>query len=272
MTREEEMTCTRFVAVAAVAVTLLAMAPRPAAAGGDLRPRTDTLSLRGRAQSLYIYGTRGGPAAIVTSGDGGWIHLGPDVAAFLAGEGWFVVGFDAKAYLSGFTTGSGTLSVDDVPRDYGVLVDYTAKGAPGPPLLVGVSEGAGLSVLAATAPEIQARVAGVVALGLPERNELGWRFRDSLIYVTKKTPNEPTFRASEVVGRVTPVPLAAIHSTHDEFVALPVIERIMGQAREPKRLWVVEARDHRFSDNQPELQRRMREAIAWIQAARSTER
>jgi hypothetical protein len=46
--------------------------------------------------------------------------------------------------------------------------------------------------------------------------------------VTKKTPNEPAFNASELVGRVTLLPLAAIHSTHDEFVALPEIERIMG--------------------------------------------
>jgi len=262
----------RLLAVATVAVTLTAMAPRLAAAGSDASPRAETLSLRGRAQSLHLYGTRGGPVAIVTSGDGGWMHLGPDVAGFLATEGYFVVGFDAKAYLSAFTTSSEKLSVEDVPRDYGVLVDYAAKGAPGPPLLVGVSEGAGLSVLAATAPEIQSRIAGVVALGLPDKNELAWHWRDSIIYLTKKTPNEPTFSALEAVGRVAPVPLAAIHSTHDEFVALPDIERIMGQAREPKKLWVVEAKDHRFSDNQPELQRRLREAIAWTRSARSTER
>jgi type IV secretory pathway VirJ component len=207
----------------------------------------------------------------VTSGDGGWVHLGPDVAGFLASEGWFVVGFDAKAYLSAFTTSAGSLGVDDVPRDYGALVDYAAQGAPARPLLVGVSEGAGLSVLAATAPDVQSRVAGVVALGLPDKNELGWHWRDSVIYVTKKTPNEPTFSALEVVGRVSPVPLAAIHSTHDEFVALSVIESIMGQAREPKKLWVVEASNHRFSDNQAELQRRLKEAIAWTRSARSTQ-
>ena len=90
--------------------------------------------------------------------------------------------------------------------------------------------------------------------------------------MTKKTPNEPAFNASELVGRVTPLPLAAIHSTHDEFVARPEIERIVGRAREPKRLWVIEARDHRFSDNQAQLQRRLKEAIEWTQAARSTER
>jgi dienelactone hydrolase len=194
------------------------------------------------------------------------------VAAFLAAEGYFVVGFDAKAYLSGFTTSSGTLTVEDVPRDYAALVDYAASGATGRPLLVGVSEGAGLSVLAATAPEIQARIGGVIALGLPEKNELGWRWRDSIIYLTKKVPNEPTFDASAVVGRVAPVPLAAIHSTHDEFVPLSEVQDILARAREPKRLWVIDARNHRFSDDEQELQRDLREAISWTQSASKTAR
>jgi dienelactone hydrolase len=258
----------RLLAAALAAASLLATGPRASAAGGAPPARTEAFSLRGVPQALHLYGAPGGRVAIVTSGDGGWVHLGPDVAEFLAGEGYRVVGFDAKAYLSSFTSRSGPLRVEDVPRDYGALVDYAAQGAPGRPLLVGVSEGAGLSVLAATAPEVQPRVAGVVVLGLPDQNELGWRWRDSMIYVTKKTPNEPLFSAREVVARVSPVPLAAIHSTHDEFVALPEIHDILAQAREPKKLWVIEAADHRFSDNQPELQRRLKEAIAWIESQR----
>jgi len=257
-------------AAALAAVSFLATGPRAnAAVGGGPPARTEAFSLRGVPQALHLYGAPGGKVAVVTSGDGGWVHLGPDVAEFLAGEGYRVVGFDAKAYLSSFTSRSGPLRVEDVPRDYGALLDYAAQGAPGRPLLVGVSEGAGLSVLAATAPEVQSRVAGVVALGLPDLNELGWRWRDSIIYITKKTPNEPTFSAREVVGRVSPVPLAALHSTRDEFVALSEIQEILAQAREPKRLWVIEAADHRFSDNRPELQRRLKEAIAWIESQKS---
>jgi len=250
-------------------VLLLATGSRAAAASGGPPPRSEALSLRGVSQTLHLYGAPGGKVAIVTSGDGGWVHLGPDVAEFLAAGGYRVVGFDAKAYLSSFTSKSGPLRVEDVPRDYRALVEYAAKSAPGPPLLVGVSEGAGLSVLAATAPEVQSRIAGVVALGLPDKNELGWRWRDSIIYITKQTPNEPTFSVRDVVGRVSPVPLAALHSTHDEFVALPAIRDILAQAGEPKRLWVIEAADHRFSDNRPELQRRLKEAIAWIESQRS---
>jgi hypothetical protein len=158
---------------------------------------------------------------VVTSGDGGWVHFGFDVVGFLVSDGYFVVGFDAKVYLSAFTTGSEALSVDDVLCDYAALVDYAAKGGTGRPVLVGVSEGAGLSVLAATAPAVQPCIAGVVALGLPDRNELGWRWRDSIIYLTRKTPDEPTFSARELAARVSPVPLAAIHSTRDEIVPLP---------------------------------------------------
>ena len=256
-----------------VALVFLAAAPREAAAeAGAPAPRTESFTIRGHDQTLHLYGERGGPVAIVSSGDGGWVHLGPDVAAFLASQGYFVVGFDAKAYLSGFTTSTATLTVDDVPRDYAALVDYAAQGGAGRPLLVGVSEGAGLSLLAATAPDIQARVEGVIALGLPENNELGWRWRDSLIYLTKKVPNEPTFSAREVAGRVAPVPLAAIHSTHDEFVPLPEVKEILANAREPKRLWVVDSKNHRFSDNEPELQRSIKEAISWMQSASKTGR
>src|SRR5690349_17567235 len=66
---------------------------------------TDSVSIRGRAQTLHLYGRRGGPPVIVSSGDGGWMHLGPHVAEFLASRGFFVVGFDARAYLEGFTSG-----------------------------------------------------------------------------------------------------------------------------------------------------------------------
>jgi hypothetical protein len=230
---------------------------------------TETFSIRGVQQTLHLYGTHGAKTVVVTSGDGGWVHLGPVVAEFLASEGYFVVGFDAKAYLSSFTSRSGPIHPEEVPPDYASLVEYAAKGSPGRPLLVGVSEGAGLSVLAATAPDLQPRIGGVIGLGLPDLNELGWRFRDSMIYVTKKTPDEPTFSVRKIVERVSPVPLAALHSTHDEFVPLPEVQGILAQAREPKRLWVIEAANHRMSDNQPELQRRLREAIAWIESKTS---
>ncbi len=225
---------------------------------------TAAIALRGRAQTLHLYGTRGQSPVVVSSGDGGWMHLGPHVAEVLAAKGFFVVGFDAKAYLESFTSGGATLRPDDEPRDYQVLADFAARGATRKPILIGVSEGAGLSVLAATDPQTRASIAGVLGLGLPNLNELGWRWKDAIIYITRGVPDEPTFSAQAIAGLVHPAPLAAIHSTQDEFVPLAEAQRILDAAREPKKLWIVKASDHRFSDNLAEFDRRLLEAIAWI--------
>jgi alpha-beta hydrolase superfamily lysophospholipase len=240
----------------------------PSLAAGAASPTKNALSIRGQAQDLRLYGARGAPVAVVASGDGGWIHLGPYVAEFLASQGYFVVGFDSKAYLSSFTRGATTLSPTDVPGDFAALVDYAARGASAPPILIGVSEGAGLCVLAAGDDRVKGRVAGVLALGLPDKNELGWRFRDSMIYLTKGVPKEPLFSAAEVIPKVSPLPMAAVHSTKDEFVPVQEVQRVMDRALEPKRLWLVEAADHRFSGSEAELDRKLLEAIAWIGAQR----
>jgi alpha-beta hydrolase superfamily lysophospholipase len=225
---------------------------------------TDTIVVRGRPQLLHVYGSCAGDPVIVSSGDGGWIHLGPHVAEVLAAKGFFVVGFNVRAYLAGFTSATGALRADDVRADYRALAEYAARGSPRKPILIGVSEGAGLSVLAASDPATQPLIGGVVALGLPDRNELGWRWQDSLIYVTHGVPDEPTFTTAAVVGKVTPVPLAAIHSTGDEFVPASEVRRLMAQAGEPKRLWMVTASNHRFSDNLQEFDRSLSESIDWI--------
>jgi fermentation-respiration switch protein FrsA (DUF1100 family) len=248
--------------LAPFALAVLAAAP-PVQAGA-------TLTLRGHDQALHLLGTRGGRPVVVASGDGGWVHLGPAVASFLAGKGFFVVGFDSKAYLSSFTTKTATLQPEDVKADFRALVSFAAEGGSARPLLVGVSEGAGLAALAATDAALQPAVLGVVGLGLGDLNELGWRFRDSIIYLTKGVPNEPTFSVLALADRIAPVPLAVLNSRHDEFVPEAESRGIVDRARDPKRLWIVEAADHRFSDNQPGLQKALAEAIAWVEQQRRT--
>jgi fermentation-respiration switch protein FrsA (DUF1100 family) len=229
-------------------------------------PVTVRIDLRGKPQVLRLYGTPGAFPVIVTSGDGGWIHLAPDAADVLAANGCYVVGFDAKAYLSSFTSGTATLDPRQEPDDFRRLIAFATAGSPRKPVLIGVSEGAGLSVLAAVEPLTRGLISGVIALGLPDVNELGWRWTDSVIYVTKGTPREPTFRVSTIIDRVAPVPLAAIHATGDEFVPLQEARALMDRAREPKRLWIVEASNHRFSDNRPDFDRRLLEALAWVRS------
>ena len=229
-------------------------------------PAVEWIPIRGRTQLVRLYGTRDGTPApvIVSSGDGGWIHLGPHVAEVLSAKGYFVVGFDSRAYLSSFTSGRGTLRPEEVQRDYLQLAAFAGGTPHRRPILIGVSEGAGLSVMAAADPVTKAAIGGVLGLGLPDVNELGWRWKDALIYFTHGVPHEPTFRASSLAALIAPLPLAAIHSTHDEFVPLGQVQGVLTAAREPKKLWIVPAADHRFSDNLGEFDQRLIEALAWI--------
>ena len=236
----------------------------PVAAAGQT---TETLVLRGQAQHLRLSGQRDGYPAIVSSGDGGWIHLAPQVAALLAARGFFVVGFDSKAYLESFTSGATTLTANDVPADYRALARFAAGRSSQKPLLIGVSEGAALSLLAATDPGVKTLVAGVIGLGLGDANELGWRWKDSLIYLTHGIPNEPQFSTIALAGRVAPTPLAVINATHDEYVPPGEVDRILAAAQQPKQLWMIASADHRFSDNQAELALRLLEAIAWVHSS-----
>ena len=228
----------------------------------------NSLAIRGKRQDLYLYGEKRGAPVVLSSGDLGWAGLVVHVAEFLAARGYYVVGFDSKAYLSSFTTRTETLKPGDVPGDYRQLIDFARSGTPAKPVLAGISEGAGLSVLAATNPELKGSIQGVLGLGLPDQNELGWKWQDFTIWITKKVPNEPSFMVEDVIGQVSPVPLAEIHSTHDEFLPLEKAKAMFARAAEPRRMWVIEAANHRFSDNRDELDRRIIEALDWIKSRR----
>ena len=60
---------------------VLIVAAGASAAGAQSAHR---LTIRGHDQLLQLYGPPAGDPVIVSSGDGGWVHLGPHVARVLA--------------------------------------------------------------------------------------------------------------------------------------------------------------------------------------------
>jgi hypothetical protein len=223
-----------------------------------------TINFRGNPQQINIYGSPSNSPVILSSGDLGWAGLVVHVAELLSSRGYYVIGLNSKSYLASFTTKSSTLKPADVPGDFRTLLAFIGKNVSAKPILVGISEGAGLSVLAATDPDVQSGIQGILALGLPDQNELGWKWQDFTIWITKKTPDEPSFMVEDIINRVSPVPLAEIHSTHDEFLPLAEAKAMFLRAGEPKKMWVIESSNHRFSENRPELDRRIFEAIEWM--------
>jgi hypothetical protein len=57
-----------------------------------------------------------------------------------------------------------------------------------------------------------------------------------------------------------------VQSTRDEYVPASDYRRFLALARDPKRLVLIEASNHRFTDRLPELQQQLQAGLAWIAA------
>ena len=242
------------------------------AAGEALSAEKATLILSGAPQEVTLYRPEITRAAVVlSSGDLGWAGFVVDVAEVLKSQGVAVLGFNTKHYLESFTKGASRLDVEQVPKDYSVLATEARRlfRVSTAPALVGISEGAGLSVIAASAEPMRSEWKGVICLGLPDEIELGWRaWRDWTIWITKGSPNEPKADLREYVSRVAPLPLVMVQSTRDEFVPFATARGLFAAAAEPKRLFLIDASNHRFSDKRGELHARLGEALAWLDGRR----
>lgn len=256
---------TRRLVVAALCF-LLVLAPAAAARG----PRKVSFAIRSVKQTLYVYDPQAGksdpPVALVVSGDGGWHLFITEIAEHLAGQGYPVVGLDAKEYLESLSKPK-ALEPAQVTSDFAALLRFAKSQSPSKSaVLVGWSEGAGLAVLGSLDPSVRPDLRGVVAIGLPELNELAWRWSDSIIYLTHKVPNEPTFNSKDYIGKLAPLPLAMIQSTHDEFVPVAAAREIFARAQEPKQFVLIDARGHHFDGQREAFWQALDRALTWIES------
>ncbi len=221
--------------------------------------------VRGQAQDVYFYPAkvsfRG--SVLFVPGDGGWHGFAIDVAQVLSKGGYDVYGLDTRRYLESFT-GKTALSETDVMHDFRDIGAWINQGRQAKISLVGWSEGAGLCLLGAASPEGKTLFTGLITLGLPENNVLGWRLLDYLPWITKATPNEPQFRSIDYIRRVTPLRLWMLQSTTDEYVPLAKSRELFTAASEPKRFSAIEASSHRFDGNQKEVFRLIQEGLQWL--------
>src|SRR5207247_604454 len=213
-------------------------------------PGRNSVWLRGQAQDVYFYPAQNAAhrPVLFVPGDGGWRGFAIDLAQVMAQAGYDVYGLDTKRYLESFT-GKRALQETDVMNDFREIAMWIAQGQDARVSLVGWSEGAGLCLLGAASPEGKSLFSGLITLGLPEQNILGWRLADYLSWITKKTPNEPVFNSIDYISRVTPLRFWMLQSTRDEYVPLDKSREMFAAAAEPKRFSAIEARNHRFEGN-----------------------
>ena len=241
-------------------------------------PRADAAAerldfpLRGRMLTSWVYRPAGTPkgTVIMGSGDVGWVGLAVDLSNFLSAQGFLVVGVNVRQYLSSFTVGKTNLAVTDPPADYEALAQLLKRrGLLTEPVIVsGVSEGAALAVLAASSPRNHEWLRGVVTMGVPATAELAWRWTDFPAWIMKSDAHEPSFAARDFVATVSPLPLVMIQSRKDEYVPEADYKALEQNAKSPKKLVLIDASNHRFTDRRRELEREYLAALAWIQSVK----
>ena len=229
-----------------------------------------SLAIRSKTQTLEFYRPSGTVTPkgtiLMGSGDVGWVGLAVDLAEFLTRQGYAVVGINSRQYLSSYTSGRSHVLPAEITADYATIVQSMRDRHTlwEPIIVAGVSEGAALAVLAGGRAN-HAWVRGVMTVGLPASAELAWRWKDVLTWITKQNSAEPAFEPAQFIGNVAPVPLWMIQSTKDEYVTLSDFQMLERAAREPKRLVLVDASNHRFTDRLPLLRQHVLAGLQWMQ-------
>ncbi|PWT92341.1 MAG: hypothetical protein C5B55_06650 [Blastocatellia bacterium] len=226
-------------------------------------------TLRDRGVKLELYqqaNAKEQPLVFFSSGDGGWSPFCADIAAHIAATGHTVVGFNVKDYLTTFASSQKPVTPEELVRDYGQLMS-AALARPGvdaksPVTLAGWSIGAGYSVLIGSSDTLKNRFNRVIAISLPNYNELAWKPTDAVIYLTHGTPREKVFEAQNYLPKVAPLALVMLNATNDDTSPLDDAKKLFSRVTGPRLFFAVEATGHHFEGGEGEFYRDLDEGLS----------
>jgi phosphatidylglycerol lysyltransferase len=256
------MPCSKLMAIGALILAFSATV-----CAENPKPGKNELTIRGQRETVYFYPAEGdGPRRkiLFAPGDGRWRGFAITITEELAKAGYDVYCIDTRRYLESFT-GPVVLSTAEISADFNQMARWIQQGGQERLLLIGWSEGAGLALAATANAANQTILDGLLAIGTPEYNILAWHWTDIGAEITKKLPHEPTFKSADFIASVSPLPLFVIASTSNEYVTPEATRALFSAAREPKRLFMIDARDHKYSGNTEGFFRALREGLNWIQ-------
>jgi len=236
------------------------------------KPFDRALVLNGHSLTVHFAnaGTEGTrPLIVYTTGDGGWARK--DLAFYrqIVSWGYPVAGFSATDYVKHLPRESDTTTPGRLGRDYDAIIAFAKErlgtAADRPVVLVGVSRGAGLSVVAAGQRRVRAQIAGVVAVALTKEEEyvrwFGLRRRPA----RSRRAREPVMlQVYEYLPLLGTLPLAVVQSSHDNYLPATAARRLFGADSGTRRFNTIEARNHSFSGARDKMYDAVHAALRWI--------
>ena len=213
------------------------------------------------------------PMLLYATGDGGF--RGNDRAIFdlLASFGYPVAGFSARDYLKNLGYVADTTTPQRLAADYERLIQFSEKSLELPPnvpiILVGVSRGAGLAVVAAGQRVVRDRLTGVLAIALTKEEEYVRHYR---VRRGETPPEMPRLElvmieTYEYLPRLSSLRVSVIQSTHDSYLPADEARQLFGPNTADRQFHAVKAWDHSFSGGRDELYAQMEQSLNWISSA-----
>jgi fermentation-respiration switch protein FrsA (DUF1100 family) len=218
---------------------------------------------------LTLHVTRGGAdrrrvLVVYATGDGGWRGKDREVYDQLESWGYTAVGFSAPEYLKhlpGVAGDDGATTPARLSLDYASIIASARESLQvedqpaAPAVLVGVSRGADLSVVAAGQSGLRSQLGGVVAIALTREEE----------YVRRRRRPKVPLDLYSYLANLGDLPLAVIQSTRDNYLNAADARELFGPDTAARRFLAIEAENHSFGGARPLLYETLREALGWIE-------
>ena len=239
-----------------------------------------TVVLNGHALRVHAADTRVSdcekrPLVVYTTGDRGWAGKDLEVYRRVVEWGYPVAGVDAHDYVK-HLGGSGTTTAARVASDYNAIIG-AARAALGmeesvPVVLLGVSRGADLSVVAAGQEQVREHLRAVIAVALTREEEYVKRHRHTPPSGTAPD-GVPQASAADIVQlyaylpRLHDVPITVIQSTHDKYLPADQARVLFGPDTALRHFIAIDARNHSFAGARDQLYTAMHDALEHAETA-----
>ena len=239
------------------------------------RMSVTTVNLHGSALELHIATpvSNSPPASFVlyASGDGGWFGAAVDMFRTIAARGHPTVGFSSRAFLKLERPAHAALNARQLAADYAAILSEGRRALRLPPgtaaILTGWSRGAALATIAASETTLIGQTRGVVAIGLGPDEDLAVTENgddDDEGPVTGAPTAKAPFNLYDRLRRAHPWRCAVIQSSGDNYLPADRARLLFGADTPDRRLYTVQARNHRFSGGQRQFGAALLDAIAWV--------
>ncbi len=238
--------------------------------------RSTSVLLHGKPLELHVSVPQApagsGVLVLFASGDGGWFGTAVDMFRTIGRAGYRVVGFSARAFLKLDRPRGALVNATQLAQEYAQILARARSAmqldAATPAILTGWSRGAAFAVLAGAEPAVRP-LQGVVAIGLDQGEDLQVNGPDD---ETDDGPGGETHRQwpFEPYARIPGlglVPCAVIQSSRDQYFPASRARDLFGPDTPVRRLYTVDAKNHRFSGGKAAFTDALLDAIRWMAPA-----